>query len=167
MTATGFNTNTGAAYNAYLDAGNAGLGVCQTLSGDQCAPSSDDNVTYQESLQLVFDQEVEITTTTFVNGEHKGVFNGNFSLIIDGVAAVSHVLTPTFSTPLIGTTFVFSNLNGAFDATGDVEKEFYINALEVNLAPPTTVVPIPAAAWLFGTGIMGLVGMAKRRKLNS
>lgn len=28
-------------------------------------------------------------------------------------------------------------------------------------------VPIPAAAWLFGTGFMGLVGMAKRRKLNS
>ncbi len=31
------------------------------------------------------------------------------------------------------------------------------------LLPPTPT-PIPAAAWLFGTGIMGLIGMAKRRK---
>jgi len=27
-----------------------------------------------------------------------------------------------------------------------------------------TVVPIPAAAWLFGSGLLGLVGMAKRKK---
>ena len=28
----------------------------------------------------------------------------------------------------------------------------------------TTVVPVPAAAWLFGSGLMGLLGLAKRKK---
>ena len=27
-----------------------------------------------------------------------------------------------------------------------------------------TVVPVPAAAWLFGSGLLGLIGMARRRK---
>ena len=26
------------------------------------------------------------------------------------------------------------------------------------------VVPIPAAAWLFGSGLLGLIGMARRKK---
>ena len=27
-----------------------------------------------------------------------------------------------------------------------------------------TVVPVPAAVWLFGSGLLGLVGMARRKK---
>jgi hypothetical protein len=30
-----------------------------------------------------------------------------------------------------------------------------------------TVVPIPAAAWLFGSGLLGLVGVARRRRNKS
>ncbi|HEN46860.1 MAG TPA: VPLPA-CTERM sorting domain-containing protein, partial [Mizugakiibacter sp.] len=26
------------------------------------------------------------------------------------------------------------------------------------------VVPVPAAVWLFGSGLLGLIGMAKRRE---
>ncbi len=28
----------------------------------------------------------------------------------------------------------------------------------------TTLVPVPAAAWLFGSGLLGLIGVAKKRK---
>jgi len=28
----------------------------------------------------------------------------------------------------------------------------------------TTVVPIPAAVWLFGTGLLGLFGMARKKR---
>ena len=36
----------------------------------------------------------------------------------------------------------------------------YMETWNVNLAP----VPIPAAAWLFGSGLIGLVGIARRKK---
>jgi hypothetical protein len=29
----------------------------------------------------------------------------------------------------------------------------------------TSPVPVPAAAWLFGSGLLGLVGIARRRKM--
>jgi hypothetical protein len=29
---------------------------------------------------------------------------------------------------------------------------------------PDSVVPLPAAVWLFGGGLLGLVGMARRKK---
>ena len=31
----------------------------------------------------------------------------------------------------------------------------------------TTVVPIPAAAWLFGSALLGLVGISRRKKLKA
>ncbi|BAV33871.1 hypothetical protein SCL_1566 [Sulfuricaulis limicola] len=35
-----------------------------------------------------------------------------------------------------------------------------------NLQGSMTVVPVPAAVWLFGSGLLGLVGMARRKKKN-
>ena len=55
------------------------------------------------------------------------------------------------------------NLDGSsnvieFKAVGaDKSDHFYIRNADV------TVVPVPAAAWLFGTGLLGLVAVARRR----
>ena len=42
----------------------------------------------------------------------------------------------------------------------------YNGANEVTAAATTsvTVVPVPAAAWLFGSGLIGLIGLARRKK---
>ncbi len=44
--------------------------------------------------------------------------------------------------------------------TAEGNANFYID--ELNLAP--TAIPIPAAAWLFSTGLLGLIGIARRNK---
>ncbi len=162
VTATGFNaTDSNMSYFAYLDSGNAGLGVCQALSGTQCAIASDDNVTYNESLKLVFSQEVDIVSTLFRNGSHGTSFNGMFGLSVDGVES-TETLVANYTNVLTGTEFIFTNPNSL---EGN-RKQFYISALDVVTSSPAPV-PVPAAVWLFGTGFVGLVGMAKRRKLDS
>jgi hypothetical protein len=49
----------------------------------------------------------------------------------------------------------FNNLVGNYDGSG----MFYDN---INFQQ--AVVPVPAAVWLFGSGLLGLVGVARRRK---
>ena len=160
VTATGFNETTKDSYFAYLDADNAGLGVCQKISdASQCTPSSDDNVTFEETLQLVFNQKVTIDTTTFVNGDHNTDFSGDFTLSIDGSAATTYSLTNIFTMDLTGTTFKFYNPNAGGGSEVSNNQQFYINTLDV------TVVPVPAAAWLFGSGLFGLIGIARRRQV--
>ena len=33
-----------------------------------------------------------------------------------------------------------------------------------NIRPEVSAVPVPAAAWLFGSGLIGLVGLARRKQ---
>jgi len=47
--------------------------------------------------------------------------------------------------------------NGIF--TGGGRDRFFIDNLAVN------AVPVPAAVWLFGSGLVGLMGMARRKKV--
>jgi len=154
--ASGRSTDGKSSYFAYLDGGNAGLGVCKILdAADQCSPSSDDNVTLDELLRLDFDQTITLSEVVFVNGSHGTTFNGTFDLSIDGGAATSYNLSNIFTLDLTGKTFDFINLN----ALGDIDNryQFYISSVEVN------AVPVPAAAWLFASGILGLAGVAGRR----
>ena len=148
---------------AYLDStwtysgggGEGGLGVCADLSGDQCTPSSDDNVTIGETLLLNFSQEVIITGITFRDGAHNPVFGEGavFGLVIDGDTKADQNLTFNYSQSWQGTSFEFSN-NNATDAD---PFRFYVSALTV------TAVPVPPAVWLFASGLLGLVAVSRRR----
>jgi len=167
---TGSDTATGGNYNAYLDSdwfhsggqgGGGGLGVCKDLNGGQCNPGYDDNVTINENLMLDFTTKVTISETIFRNGEHDPTFaaDATFDLVIDrGLiteSTVNYSLVNVFATDLTGTTFEFMNLN-AIDTD---DYRFYISAMEV------IAVPVPAAVWLFGSGLIGLIGIARRKKV--
>ena len=55
---------------------------------------------------------------------------------------------------------LFSVLNiGSYYDTTDIAGEVYADWQKVS------AVPIPAAAWLFGSGLLGLIGIARRKKV--
>ena len=150
---------------AYLDQGNAGLGVCKTInSGNQCTPNSDDNVTPKESLFLHFDQTVELAQVVFRNGGHGTSFDGFFELAVlsDGLwsAWETHSLEHIFNADIVGDAFAFYNPNYS---TGN-QYQFYIDPLTVTV-PNVTTVPVPAAFWLFGTALFGMSAMRRKYKL--
>jgi len=149
---------------AYLDRGDAGLGVCQYLSSDnQCDTPSDDNVTFGETLRLEFDQAVTINSIIFVNGGHRTDFDGRVGLTIDGVSSTES-LTNIFGVGLglTGTVFDFYNPNGNGDYDGSNDQQFYINNLIV-IPHGIQTVPVPAAAWLMLSGLLGLAAVARRK----
>jgi len=53
---------------------------------------------------------------------------------------------------------------GGFVAPGGVPVSVNYVAGQVGVNIPLTPVPVPAAFWLFGSGLLGLVGMARRKK---
>lgn len=52
-----------------------------------------------------------------------------------------------------------SDLSGAFGVTSNV-----LGTVKVSYTYLPAAVPIPPASWLFGSGLLGLVGMARRKK---
>jgi hypothetical protein len=109
---------------------------------------------------------VTINNTTGYNDYfHQVTFGNNlqFHVVLDGVAG------NTFTLALLGsdgsTSLVTSDANG-FATTIDVKAAGITinnNAGGQITATDVTPTPIPAAAWLFGSGLMGLVGIRRRK----
>ena len=50
-------------------------------------------------------------------------------------------------------------------AFGNYNANFDISSVHLDSFVPTpAAVPVPAAVWLFGSGLLGLVGIARRKK---
>jgi hypothetical protein len=85
--------------------------------------------------------------------------------------------TTTWNTTPIGTVVLGTNPSGTLPLTNDTVggspmlvgpfAGFSANfdlTLVSNLSVTPAVVPVPAAVWLFGSGLLGLVGIARRKK---
>jgi len=77
---------------------------------------------------------------------------GNGMDIVDAIAAL-----PTYDQTNINPAFTNLPLDGYDGVTFDPANEL----VQIN---NVNVVPIPAAAWLFGSGLAGLAGIARRKK---
>ena len=52
---------------------------------------------------------------------------------------------------------------GSFEGT-EYEERFNITIVQNSIVEPPEPIPVPAAVWLFGSGLIGLVGVARRKK---
>jgi hypothetical protein len=132
---------------AYLDSGNAGLGVCALLSRSaQCIPSSDDNVTAREAVYVDVSGDNTISSGFFRTANH-GKLTGDLDYSVDGGTnwLTANVLDGLFDFGGVA----FDNIG--FKYTG---KEFYVSSLDIS------AVPIPAGFFLLA-GALSLLGLKK------
>ena len=154
----------GQSANAYLDSGfRAGLGVCGTLLDQQqgtnwCNPGSDDNLQVNEVLKFVFDVSKKISVVG-INGPHTEA-NGEWVRIWtdtqgwDLLQVTSDKITLGF---YLTTLKVFGTMSGwKADKWGrGTTTDLYVAGINE--------VPIPAAAWLFGSALLGMAGLRRRK----
>lgn len=164
LTAKAFeNSVSGINSNVYMDGffngAVGGMGVCSTLvTGNQCSPSSDDNVSLDggnaEILSWNFSQNVSQINLELGDSEHV-TFNSSFKYSLNGV---DWLTAATDINGMVTLLLTGSTSQIDFKTSGAALTDyFYIRNADV------TVVPVPAAAFLFGSGLLGLVGVARKR----
>ena len=150
--------------NAYLDSGvKAGIGVCGKLLSEQqgtnwCNPASDDNLQANEVLKFVYDAAKKVSVVG-INGPHISA-NGQWVRIWtdtqgwDLLQVASDKITLGF---YLTTLKVFGTMTGAM-----AEKYGRGTTTDLYVAGINEV-PIPAAVWLFGSALLGLAGLRRRK----
>lgn len=148
--------------SAYFDSGDAGLGVCGTLTASkQCNPSNDDNITAGESVFLQIEKDAGsgylsgvLNKVFFRNAGHGASFGAGAMLdyTLDGGASwMTRALTGMID--FGGAAFTSAGIGFRYN-----NAEIYV--ANVDLEP----VPLPAGALLLITGMGGLAAVRRRRK---
>ena len=152
--ANGFNINTNVFQERRLDAGDVGSGTW-TFSGDFKAPSSAgiaepaSNAVASAFIKTL-DPNNNFATTNDIRFDSTSADPanwGSFSIDLD------------LSDPALNGQILQFGFNTT--ATNYEDSGVYYDNLNFTNVP---AVPVPAAAWLFGSGLLGLVGVARRRK---
>lgn len=99
----------------------------------------------------------------------------NFSLTFSS-AGVQETIELYDDTDTLLASVSSPNVNGFFGLTSDVAIDYVIirngifpdvgnDRFFIDNLSADTVVPVPAAVWLFGSGLIGLIGFARRNKV--
>lgn len=76
------------------------------------------------------------------------------------------VVTPEVPVQLIpiGFDFIGTGGHGQYLHQSNILPAFEITSIDFVIGSEVSQVPVPAAAWLFGSGLLGLVGAARKRR---
>jgi hypothetical protein len=94
--------------------------------------------------------------------KHTGMGTLLFELGFDQVNGLSFEESRLFGFTLYGETFIIDTDGGWDGLVAMTGLDAFGADAGMMVIPPA--VPVPAAVWLFGTGILGLIGYSKRRK---
>ena len=104
---------------------------------------------------------------TGLDGIRDKVFEGEYDAN-DGIRdGNTHIWQASWSASSIGLLDMGLQLQNNLSATTlNAGEEAWVEKKlsEVKVGITTTVIPVPAAVWLFGSGLLGLVGIARRTK---
>jgi hypothetical protein len=91
--------------------------------------------------------------------------NGQTTFVSSNQMVIGNDQRVYFNSFSDSTLFAFDSINAiSIDISqSSFASDFVFDSFEVDVLPPPPI-PIPAAIWLFGTGLVGLVGMSKRKK---
>lgn len=114
---------------------------------------------------------IDIADVDFVLTADRGSNDGVDYLFTNGSITAGIYINTTFDTLTMSENLGFANfwadlanggrIEGGFMLTGDIASTFGGDTLIAKAGP---VVPVPAAVWLFGSGLIGLIGIARRKK---
>ena len=147
----------------YVSNSSNNVGVRSNTAGDGTnmdGGAAGDATDLDEGILFTFDQ---VVTLTFVNFDS---FSGSddFNLTVDGISLlVDHNQTDSdvpgiVSNTLVADHFDFSVVGTEFLIWADGSSDsFRIDSLRAS------AVPVPAAAWLFGSGLLALFGVSRRK----
>lgn len=115
------------------------------------------------TIRMTRDGGVQFSLTSFDGAD--GLFNvGGRTIEVTGTLAGGATVTDTFST--VASTFTTFSLSSSFtnlvsaDFRGYGPGDDMIAFDNIN----ATAVPLPAPVWLLGTGLLGLIGIARRKR---
>jgi hypothetical protein len=134
----------------------SGLGVKRSTleSGDMNSDAINEG---KDKLIFTFDKSVKLTKIT-MSAWQNGSLLDQADLTYNGVTTRLPNSGPNF-------TFTLPAYVNSFSLTAKGSgTAFRVSSISVDPQPVAPTVPVPAAAWLMGSGLLGLAGLARRQR---
>jgi len=120
---------------------------------------------YDPATENVVSADIELNLRDDAGGYHTfghSMDGAEFAQLEAGGEVIANWEVDTGSISFAVTSLISLNAYGTLDVTlSATSGDFYFD--DATLTANTTVVPVPAALWLFGSGLLALAGAARKR----